>query len=455
MRIKPALWLLAAVALPQAGLAQNALNLKALQGLSPFAALGNSAAGEAALAANLRVTADIQTGKSDQPGLQPFAAQQAQAIKDAFITIANAAQLADGLGSKLGAAYDALNVYASSDDGKTVKITSGPAAVANLLVYTATLTGSDSNSGKFFFASGVQKTKGSAVPVNAAGAAILKNVAGTTDVFGKAYGVPAGAKGADPFGDSRPFQTEKTVLNYQDPDYFGAASANTDYLFGPAQDLRKSPAFPSGHTTYGYTESTLLAILVPPRFPQMITRGAEYGNSRIVLGAHYAMDVIAGRTLAYYDLAHLLADDPAYVGQKEGKAKPIAEYRGAVAAAREALDAALAKGCGESVAACARDDNGRFSDLTVDKEFYESTMSYGLPVVFPAEAGHVENVAVKAPEAGWLLKAAFPYLSLAQADRILTQTEGPGGGFLDDGSAFGVYSRLDLFKAGERALEMK
>jgi hypothetical protein len=49
--------------------------------------------------------------------------------------------------------------------------------------------------------------------------------------------------------------------------------------------------------------------LFPERFPQMIVRGAEYGNSRIVIGAHYAMDVLGGRTPAYYDVAHLLAQD--------------------------------------------------------------------------------------------------------------------------------------------------
>ncbi len=48
------------------------------------------------------------------------------------------------------------------------------------------------------------------------------------------------------------------------------------------------------------------------------------------------------------------------------------------------------------------------------------------------------------PETGYLLTAVFPSLTLEQADRILTETEGPGGGFLDNGSAFGVYSRLNL-----------
>ena len=56
-----------------------------------------------------------------------------------------------------------------------------------------------------------------------------------------------------------------------------------------------------------------------------------------------------------------------------------------------------------------------------------------------------------APEAGYLLTVAFPNLTLEAADRILTETEGPGGGFLADGSPFGLYSRLDLYAAAGRA----
>jgi hypothetical protein len=52
-----------------------------------------------------------------------------------------------------------------------------------------------------------------------------------------------------------------------------------------------------------------------------------------------------------------------------------------------------------------------------------------------------------------VLTTAFPYLSLDRANAILTATEGPGGGFLDDGSRFGVYSRLDLYRAAVEAIE--
>jgi len=425
----------AATLLASAASAQTAVNLNALDGLAPFSALPNTTAGKAALAANYTITGAIQTGTANQPLLEPFPAQQAQALKDADILPLNGSEFADGLGTSLSAAYLAKASYTGP---KT--FTSISPDVTNLFAYSYTLTGADSNAGKFFFSNATYKTgKTPAVPVSAAAMAIMTQFGGTTDVFGKAYGLPAGAPGADPYGDSRPFQTEKTVLHYTDPDYFGAASGNVYYLSGPAQDLTASPSFPSGHTTYGYTESTLLAILVPSRYPQMIVRGAEYGNDRIILGAHYAMDIIGGRTLAYYDLAQLLSGNKAYLGQKEGKAKPIANYLTAVKKARKELAAALGAG---------GPDTSRFADATKDAAFYESTQTYGLPAVYPAK---VEPVPA---QAGYLLTAAFPYLSLSEADKILTSTEGPGGGFLDNGSAFGVYSRLDLYKAGLEAESM-
>ena len=46
----------------------------------------------------------------------------------------------------------------------------------------------------------------------------------------------------------------------------------------------------------------------------------------------------------------------------------------------------------------------------------------------------MEDVGIVAPEAGYLLTIAYPSLTLQQSDQILTETEGPGGGFLDDGS---------------------
>jgi len=166
------------------------------------------------------------------------------------------------------------------------------------------------------------------------------------------------------------------------------------------------------------------------------------------------MDVLGGRTLALHDVAQLLANNPAYVGQTLRGAKTITDYPAALATARAELTAALQSACGGTIAVCAAEDSGRFSNPAANEALYEATQTYGLPVVHAVTAGAVENVAMIAPEAGHLLTAAFPWLTLAQADDILTATEGPGGGFLDDGSAFGLYSRLDLYAAAKKAADL-
>ena len=99
-------------------------------------------------------------------------------------------------------------------------------------------------------------------------------------ILSRAYGPPAGSGKDNPFGNPRPFQTEPHFIEYTGTDFCGAETTNTAYL----QNLAANPAYPSGHTTYGYMESLLLALLVPERYQQMVTRAAEYGNDRIVLG---------------------------------------------------------------------------------------------------------------------------------------------------------------------------
>ncbi|GJD60804.1 phosphatase PAP2 family protein [Methylobacterium frigidaeris] len=442
--------------LPGAAAAQTATNLVALHGLAPVSALQKTQEGKAALAANLQVTGDIQFGTQTQPHLLALDEQRQLALRDCFITDGNATELADGLGSRLGAIYQAKARYA---DYKT--FSNVTQSVADLLGYTNNITKSDSNSGKYFFANGTTDGK---APVSEAAAGIFAARGGVPDVFGKAYDRPAGSKGADAFGNSRPFQTLPRLYAYRGDDYFKRTSHSLDWLHGPSQNLTDSPSYPSGHTTYGYTESLVLALLVPERYQQMIVRAAEYGNNRIVVGAHYAMDVLGGRTVALHAVAHLLANDPAYVGQirknpavinemsrQTNDAVAITDYRAALETARADLALVLKDACGEAVAACAATDTGRFRDAATNEAFYNTTQTYGLPVVHANTANTVEDVGKLAPEAGYLLTAAFPSLSLAEANAILTETQGPGGGFLDDGSAFGVYSRLNLYAAAGKA----
>lgn len=432
-----------AALLSSPALAQSDTNLAALHGLAPLLALPNTPGGRAALGANYTVTAGIQSGAVRQPTLLPFAEQEQQALRDAFITHGNLVDLADGLGTTLGAAYEARAHYIDSTHYTNIS-----PAVQQVISYALLLAGSDAKSGKFFFANGTTDGK---TAVSDAAASILKGMDAAPDVFGRAYHLPAGSAGADAFGDSRPFQTIPRMRGITGADYFNDPADTTVYNRGPVMDLTNSPSFPSGHTTYGYTGGLLLALLVPDRYQEMIARAAEYGNDRIIIGAHYAMDVLGGRTLALYDMAHLLANDPAYMNRPVKDGASIKDFRAAIAMARSDVTHVLEAACGNTVAICATEDHGRFNDAASNAAFYAATQTYGLPVVFPSRAMGKEDVATQAPEAGYLLTVAFPSLSLTEADTILTETEGPGGGFLDNGTEFGVYSRLNLYAAAGEA----
>ena len=435
--------------------AQSVTNMAAFKGLAPVSALSNSPAGRAALASNFTVTGGIQTGVIRQPTLMPFAEQQQQALRDAFITDGNLAQLTDGLGATLGAAYQARARYLDRE-----RFTSISESVAKVIAYANSTSGSDSNAAKYFFANATADGK---KPVSEEATGIFNAGGGAPDPFGRAYGRPAGTPGADLYGNSRPFQTEPTILPIVGPDYFNVPAGNDVYNRGPIMNLINSPSFPSGHTTYGYMGALLIAVMVPDRYQEMVVRAAEYGNDRIIMGSHYAMDVLGGRTLAAHDLAHLLANDSAYMNRPLKNVatmtatsqvqvpEVISDFRAAVAAARADLEHALEAACGDTVAACAHEDTGRFNAPAMNEAFYATTQTYGLAVAHPETADKVEDVGALAPEAGNLLTAAFPKLSLEEANGILTETEGPGGGFLDDGSAFGVYSRLNLYAAAGRA----
>src|ERR1700740_351810 len=214
--------------------AQSKSDLNALQGLAPVSALDNDDAGKAALARNLTITGDIQHGTAHQPTLLPFSQQQQLALRDAFLTRGNAYDLADGLGSTLGGVYQSLTNYTSTDDGRICNFTNISQSIANLISFANATTRADSGLGKFFFANA---TVDGMHPATAADMTILKEINGTTDIFGKAYGLPAGSKGADRFGNSRPFQTETYLTPIAGKDFFGVPSNNTAYLRGPAQNL--------------------------------------------------------------------------------------------------------------------------------------------------------------------------------------------------------------------------
>lgn len=53
--------------------------------------------------------------------------------------------------------------------------------------------------------------------------------------------------------------------------------------------------FPCGHTAEAGRNAIAMAYLVPQRYQELIARGQDLGDSRIIAGMHSALDVIGGR----------------------------------------------------------------------------------------------------------------------------------------------------------------
>jgi acid phosphatase (class A) len=92
-------------------------------------------------------------------------------------------------------------------------------------------------------------------------------------------------------------------------------------------ELKNSPSYPSGHTTYGTLMGTVLARMLPEKRDELYARIADYGHSRMIAGVHYRSDIDAGKVLG----SAIAADE--FAADEDFKNK----LPGATACVREAL----------------------------------------------------------------------------------------------------------------------
>lgn len=94
----------------------------------------------------------------------------------------------------------------------------------------------------------------------------------------------------------------------------------------PAIRLAWGGSYPSGHSMYGCLSAVLLGTIVPERRTELLARGDEYAQNRVVGGVHYPTDIAAGCTAGKI-VAAVLLQDP--------------EFQAGLAVARDETRAAL------------------------------------------------------------------------------------------------------------------
>ena len=74
-------------------------------------------------------------------------------------------------------------------------------------------------------------------------------------------------------------------------------------------ELRNNSSYPSGHTTIGWAIALVLAEINPENQNEILKRGYEYGDNRVIVGFHYQSDVDDARLIASILVNRLHAND--------------------------------------------------------------------------------------------------------------------------------------------------
>ncbi|MDX7952386.1 autotransporter domain-containing protein [Lichenihabitans sp. Uapishka_5] len=420
--------LTAALAASSAAMAQSAnitpANVNVLNLLSPFLALNASAVGVETLQNSLNGTVATNNGAS--PAQQALAISDKNLLGGVSTTLGTtavgtiqafgvAANLAGGLPNQARPAGSAVTpsqpvgAYGSLLGPLYVQGvqngTAGPlGTVVRLLTGAYTFTSSDLGVAKNYFANGAATNPSVTPPGYVATPAVappgytlprfgtLPNP--TSSVIDLAYGVTNTQAGQDVYGSSRPVQVAPNRINAFDPTALNGLATN--------------PSFPSGHTTYAYTDGILLAMLTPSLYQSAVLRASEYGNSRIVLGVHYPLDIIGARALASYDLAQAFTN-PLYINNAATTGSAL-NLPTLFTAAQAQLSSTLAAGCGATVATCAASAantaNDPYTASAANQALYRQRLTYGLPTLSFAAAPQ-EAAPLGGPEASILLATLY------------------------------------------------
>ncbi|KVE10155.1 phosphatase PAP2 family protein [Burkholderia anthina] len=278
-----------------------------------------------------------------------------------------------------------------------------------------------------------QTTSITTVPADAT--TVLYNDAGNNVGVGSSSGNASFGKVVDllnEMGNNASTEPSKRFFKYARP-YRWSTSVVVAPTLVPAESATPATdgGFISGHTAEAMRDATTMAWLVPERFQEMISRGLELGENRILAGMHSPLDVIGGRMLA---LAVSAANLTAYAGDAQ------AAYTQAHQTLQQLTGTSATTFSAFAHSGTTATD--RFADYAANKAAFLRRMTFGFGAI---ESTNAPPVVPKGAEI--LLQTRFPYLSPDQRRVVLKTTELPSGyPVMDDAEGWG---RLNLFAAAD------
>ena len=111
-------------------------------------------------------------------------------------------------------------------------------------------------------------------------------------------------------GDLSTRHAKENYMSVRPFSFFNEMTCNPEQQ----EELSTNGSYPSGHTAIGWATALVLAEVNPDRQNEILKRGFEMGQSRVICGYHFQSDVDAARIVASAVVARLHAND-AFVKQ--------------------------------------------------------------------------------------------------------------------------------------------
>lgn len=149
---------------------------------------------------------------------------------------------------------------------------------------------------------------------------------GVANAFSGAFGSPITEKDSpelhklltnmiEDAGDLATRSAKQKYMRIRPFAFYGVPTCNTK----EQDELAKNGSYPSGHTSIGWATALVLAEINPARQNEILKRGYDLGQSRVICGYHWQSDVDAARIVGSAVVA-TLHTNPAFQQQLQ-KAK--------------------------------------------------------------------------------------------------------------------------------------
>ncbi len=151
---------------------------------------------------------------------------------------------------------------------------------------------------------------------------------GVPDAFSEAFGTKISKKTTpeiyrlvikmrEDAGDLATREAKKHYMRIRPFAFFDEPTCNPEQQ----QELSTNGSYPSGHTTIGWATALVLSEINVDRQNEILKRGYEMGQSRVICGYHFQSDVDAARVVASAVVARLHANQEFMKQLKKAKAE--------------------------------------------------------------------------------------------------------------------------------------